>query len=93
MDILNDKIESVFKSLLKDKSLLSSFHKNPVNIIEKLLGVDLPDKQVNAIIKGVTEKISGEGIMTMLDKDGDGKIELNEAAGILGSLGGLMGKK
>ena len=90
MDLINDKIETVFKSLLKDKDPLSGFKKNPVKIIEKILGVNLPDKQANAIIKGVMEKLSGEGISAVLDKDGDGKVELNEVAGMLG---GLMGKK
>ena len=90
MDLINDDVEKVAKSLLKDKDLLSGFKKNPVKIIEKILGVNLPDKQVNAIIKGVMEKLSGEGISGLLDKDGDGKLELKEVAGMLG---GLMGKK
>ena len=90
MDLINDNVEKVAKSLLKDKDLLSGFRKNPVKIIEKILGVNLPDKQVNAIISGVMEKLSGEGISGLLDKDGDGKLELKEVAGMLG---GLMGKK
>ena len=90
MDLINDKVEKVAKSLLKDKELLSGFKKNPTKIIEKILGVNLPDKQANAIIKGVMEKLSGEGISAALDKDGDGKLELREVAGMLG---GLMGKK
>ena len=90
MDLINDNVEKVAKSLLKDKDLLSGFRKNPVKIIEKILGVNLPDKQVNAIIKGVMEKLSGEGVSGLLDKDGDGKLELKEVAGMLG---GLMGKK
>lgn len=90
MDLVNDKVEKVAKSLLKDKDLLSGFKQNPVKIVEKILGVNLPDKQANAIIKGVMEKLSGEGISGLLDKDGDGKVELKEVAGMLG---GLMGKK
>lgn len=90
MDLINDKVEKVAKSLLKDKDLLSGFKKNPTKIIEIILGVNLPDKQANAIIKGVMEKLSGEGISAALDKDGDGKLELREVAGMLG---GLMGKK
>ena len=90
MDLINDKVEKVAKSLLKDKDLLSGFKKNPTKIIEKILGVDLPDKQANAIIKGVMEKLSGEGVSAILDRDGDGKVELKDVAGMLG---GLMGKK
>ena len=90
MDLIKDKVETVAKSLLKDKDLLSGFKKNPTKVIEKILGVNLPDKQVNAIISGVMGKLSGEGVTGLLDKDGDGKLELNEVAGLVG---GLLGKK
>ena len=63
MDI-KEKIESVVKKLLADKKLLEKFEKNPVKVIEELLGVDLPDDLVEKIIDGVKAKIS-------LDKVGD----------------------
>ncbi|MBE6923265.1 MAG: hypothetical protein E7465_08855 [Ruminococcaceae bacterium] len=63
MDI-KEKIESVVKKLLDDKKLLEKFEKNPVKVIEELLGVDLPDDLVEKIIDGVKAKIS-------LDKVGD----------------------
>ena len=63
MDI-KEKIESVVKNLLDDKKLLENFEKNPVKVIEQLLGVDLPDDLVEKIIDGVKAKIS-------LDKVGD----------------------
>lgn len=63
MDI-KEKIESVVKKLLDDKKLMDKFNKNPVKVIEELLGVDLPDDLVEKIIDGVKAKIS-------LDKVGD----------------------
>ncbi len=63
MDI-REKIESVVKKLLSDKKLMEKFERNPVKVIEELLGVDLPDDLVNQIIDGVKAKIS-------LDKVGD----------------------
>lgn len=63
MDI-KEKIESVVKKLLDDKKLLEKFEKNPVKVIEELLGVDMPDDLVEKIIDGVKAKIS-------LDKVGD----------------------
>ena len=73
MDI-REKIESVVKKLLSDKKLMDKFEKNPVKVIEELLGVDLPDDLVNQIIEGVKAKIG-------LEKVGD-------ALGALGSLFG-----
>ena len=63
MDI-KEKIEAVVKKLLADKNLMEKFEKNPVKVIEELLGVDLPDDLVNRIIDGVKAKIN-------LDKVGD----------------------
>ncbi len=63
MDI-KEKIEAVVKKLLADKNLMEKFEKNPVKVIEELLGVDLPDDLVNKIIDGVKAKIN-------LDKVGD----------------------
>ena len=63
MDI-KEKIEAVVKKLLADKNLMEKFEKNPVKVIEELLGVDLPDDLVNKIIEGVKAKIN-------LDKVGD----------------------
>ena len=74
MDI-KAKIEQAVKKLLSDKNLMAKFEKNPASVIEELIGVDLPDDQVNQIIEGIKAKIK-------LDKIG----------GVLGGLGGLLGK-
>lgn len=73
MDI-KEKIESVVKKLLDDKKLMDKFNKNPVKVIEELLGVDLPDDLVEKIIDGVKAKIS-------LDKVGDA---LDALSGLFG---------
>ena len=73
MDI-KKKIEEVVKKLLSDKNLMEKFEKNPVKVIEELVGVDLPDDQVNALIKGIQAKLTA-------DKVGD-------ALGALGGLFG-----
>ena len=66
MDI-REKIESVVKKLLSDKQLMEKFEKNPVKVIEQLLGVDLPDDVVNKIIEGVKAKISLEKVGDALE--------------------------
>lgn len=66
MDI-REKIESVVKKLLSDKQLMEKFEKNPVKVIEQLLGVDLPDDMVNKIIEGVKAKIGLEKVGDALE--------------------------
>ena len=58
------KIEQVAKKLLSDKDLMKKFEKNPVKVIEELIGVDLPDDLVNQLIDGIKAKIA-------VDKVGD----------------------
>lgn len=57
MDI-KAKIEQAVKKLTSDKQLMAKFEKNPASVIEELIGVDLPDDQVNQIIDGIKAKIS-----------------------------------
>lgn len=63
MDI-KAKIEEIVKKLMNDKSLMTKFERNPVSVIEELIGIDLPDQQVNQLIEGIRAKIK-------LDQVGD----------------------
>ncbi len=66
MDI-KEKIEQVAKKLLSDKKLMEKFERNPVKVIEELLGVDLPDDLVNQIIDGVKAKVNLEKVGDALE--------------------------
>ena len=79
MDI-QKMIADVLKKLTSDEDLKANFRKNPTKVLEKLVGIDLPDDKIDAIIKGVTAKLD-------LDDLAD------KASGVLGALGGLFGKK
>ena len=63
MDI-KAKIEEIVKKLMNDKNLMTKFERNPVSVIEELIGIDLPDQQVNQLIEGIRAKIK-------LDQVGD----------------------
>ena len=63
MDI-KAKIEQIVKKLMSDKTLMARFEKNPASVIEQLIGIDLPDQQINQLIEGVRAKIK-------LDQGGD----------------------
>ena len=56
MDI-KEKINEVVKDLLSDKDLMEKFNKNPASVIEKYVGMDLPDDLVNQLVEGIKAKI------------------------------------
>ena len=66
MDI-KEKIEQVAKKLLSDKNLMQKFEKNPVKVIEELIGVDLPDDLINQLIEGIKAKITADKAKDVLE--------------------------
>ena len=73
MDI-KEKIEELVKKITSDKNLLNKFEKDPIKVVEDLIGIDLPNDMIEKVVEGVKAKIS-------LDKVGD-------ALGALGGLFG-----
>ena len=61
MDI-KEKIEKAAKKLLENPALLKKFEKEPVKVIEELIGVDLPDDLVNQLIDGIKARIAAEKV-------------------------------
>ena len=57
-----EKIEKAAKELLADEKLLEKFEKNPVEIVEKLVGADLPDELVNQAVDAIKAKIKLEKV-------------------------------
>ncbi|MBQ3424114.1 MAG: hypothetical protein IJH38_02815 [Clostridia bacterium] len=73
-------IGEVVAKLTGNPDLIKSFLSNPVQLLEKTFGIDLPDDQINQIIEGVKGKLDL------------GSIDVGQAAGLLGKLKGLFGK-
>ena len=65
MDI-KEKISEIITKVQNDKDFAAKFQKNPTGAVESILGVDLPDDQVNAVIEAVKAKIAGGDLMNML---------------------------
>lgn len=64
MDIIKQKIEEIVNKIKSDKDIAAKFQAEPVKTIEGLIGMDLPDAQVQQIVDAVKAKID-------LDKIGD----------------------
>ena len=57
MDI-KAKITELVEKIKNEPKLAEKFQKEPVATVEGLLGIDLPDDQVEKIVEGVKAKIS-----------------------------------
>ncbi len=78
MDI-KKKIEELVERIKSDDALIAKFQKDPVSAVEELLGVDLPNDQLESIVEGVKAKIKLDDIGGKLGGLGD-------------MLGGFLGK-
>ena len=67
-DILKFAAE-ISTKLGKDEKLLDAFKKDPVAVIEKKLGIDLPNDQLNALIDGIKAKLKADDVL-----DAEGKL-------------------
>ncbi len=57
MDI-KEQITAVVEKVTKNEALKAQFMNEPVKVVEKVLGMDLPDDVINKIIDGVKAKIT-----------------------------------
>ena len=57
MDI-KAKIEELVEKIKNDKNIAAKFQKDPVGTVEGLLGVDLPNDQIEKLVEGIQAKIS-----------------------------------
>ena len=53
---LKEKIEKVVDKVKSDKNFKDKLMKDPVNALEDVLGVDLPNEQIDKIIDGVNHQ-------------------------------------
>ena len=68
MDNIKKKIEEIVKKVKEDKDIAKKFKSNPIKTVEDLLGVDLPDDQINKIVEGVQAKITVDNASDLFNK-------------------------
>lgn len=64
---LKKMIDQVVDFIGSNKDIKAQFDKEPVKVLEKVLGVDLPDNIVEPIIEGVKAKITVDAIGDVAD--------------------------
>ena len=60
-------ISKLAEEFSKNPNLKEQFEKNPVQVVEKVIGVDLPDDIVMKIIDGVKAKITIDDVSKAAD--------------------------
>jgi hypothetical protein len=65
MDI-KAKVEELVEKIKNDPTLLSNFKENPVAVVEKLIGIDLPDDQINKVVEMIKAKIDLDKVGSLL---------------------------
>ena len=71
---IKQKVEELVEKIQSDKTILAKFQTDPVSTVEGLIGIDLPNDQIEKLVDLVKAKID-------MDKLGD-------AIGALGGLFG-----
>lgn len=61
MDI-KEKVEAIIEEIKHNPKIKEEFEKEPVKVIEKFIGVDLPDDIVEKIIDGVKAKLTVDNV-------------------------------
>ena len=55
---MKEKIDEIVKKVQSNPKMLENFQKDPVKAVEGIIGVDLPDDQINNIVDAVKAKIN-----------------------------------
>lgn len=57
MDI-KAKIEEIVEKIKNDKQIMAKFQKDPAGVIEELIGIDLPNDQINDVVDAIKAKLT-----------------------------------
>ena len=61
---LKNKPDEIVEKIKNDKNIAAKFQKDPIGTVEGLIGIDLPNDQIEALVDAIKAKIN-------LDKMGD----------------------
>lgn len=65
---IKELVEKAVDKLQGDDNLLESFKENPIKVVEKILGVDLPDEILEKVVEIVKTKINVDDAKEVVGK-------------------------
>ena len=66
MDMIKEKVEEIVDKVKNDKDIMAKFQKDPIAVVEELIGVDLPNDQIEKIVDMVKAKIDMDKVGNLL---------------------------
>ena len=67
---IKEKIEELVEKIKNDEALQAKFKADPIAAVEQLLGVDLPNDQLEKIVDGIKAKLAIDDIGDVIGKLG-----------------------
>ena len=64
---IKDILEKVVDKIKDDPQLLAKFKKDPVSVVEKLIGIDLPNDELEKVVYSIS---AGDGAAVRVLRDG-----------------------
>lgn len=64
---MKGQINKIVEEISKNPNIKEEFEKEPVKVIEKVIGIDLPDDVVMKIVDGVKAKMTVDGVSKAAD--------------------------
>lgn len=59
---IQEKIDALVEKVKSDKNIAAKFQKDPIATVEELLGIDLPNDQIEKVVDMIKAKINVEKI-------------------------------
>ena len=57
-ELIKDKVDGIVDKIKSDKTLMTRFKSEPIKVVEELIGIDLPDDQIEKLVEAVKAKIN-----------------------------------
>lgn len=65
-ELIKDKVDEIVDKIKSDKTLMTRFKSEPVKVVEELIGIDLPDDQIEKLADAVKAKIDLDKVGSLL---------------------------
>ena len=65
-ELIKDKLDEIVDKIKSDKTLMTRFKTEPVKVVEELVGMDLPDDQIEKLAEAVKAKIDLDKVGNLL---------------------------
>ena len=65
-ELIKDKVDDIVDKIKSDKTLMTRFKSEPVKVVEELVGMDLPDDQIEKLADAVKAKIDLDKVGNLL---------------------------